>query len=168
MPTALIWFAFGYAALKLVSVARARAPGFRRTMISFPDRLRAGEPALILTAFGVFVPLVLLISWNARRTMTRQFDASTLCYGRIMALRHLPAMLRAADDYTVSRRVYERQSLAYVAGGELGIGAAEVKARLERGEVWAGTRYAGYRTGRSRQGMIEETALALRCLRGTG
>jgi len=164
MLAALTWFAFGYAALKLVGMSLARSPGFGRTAISFPQRLRAGEPALLIIAFSVFVPLALLIASSAARSMRGTFDESTTCYAQIVALRHVPAVRHAADDSTVYDRVENFKFFAYATGQELRIKPPDVTAILSQRTASTAARYARDRSGKLQRQMDREIAQALHCL----
>lgn len=142
---AILWLIFMYATLKVAGIVFAKSAGFGRSALSLRDRLRAGEPMLFISAFMLSVPLALLTSWYSHATLTGMFERSTDCYGRVVALRHLPAVTRGVDGYTVYESVQDFRATSFAMAANLGMTTGDVDRILARKVAVFADQYAAMR-----------------------
>lgn len=121
MHKALVWTLAVYVALKFAGMVLAKDPGFRNVDLSVLQRLRAGEPFLLLTAVGTAVPLALLTNWYSHRHFEQMFDDATTCFAQITTLRARPEMTRGVSSYAVYETVNGYKSLSFDAAAQLGM-----------------------------------------------
>lgn len=164
MTKALVWLAFTYSVLKLASILRARNPGFRRTGISWRDRLRAREPALFLVALLISVPLAGLTSCYAHRTLASLYESSTACYGRIVALRKVPLFKDRLDNFTVAELIQGYRSISFKAAEELEMSPEEVDRTLAEKVTFFAGQYARLQGRGMQQELHKWIAASQRCL----
>jgi len=164
MRLALIWLIFTYAALKLGSMARPGHLGFRGGEIHLLDRLRAREPGLFMSSILLSVPLALLAERYVHRTLTSQYEHSIACYGRIKALRVLPASKDEAGDFAVYERAEGHKQTAFLMARDLKIGPGDVSIALNRQDMFYTARYAMLQNQGRRREVQEEIGMAQRCL----
>ncbi len=164
MSKALFWLALVYATIKLVSMVLARGPGFRRTEVRLRDRVRAGEPWLIVVAAITAVPAAYATDWYAHRHFTEMFIEASTCYARIMALRPEPGSGERVDGFVIYERVSEYRNVSLDAAAQLGISREQAIATLAS-KVAPLTKRYGARKGRhSRTVLQDEVAATKRCL----
>jgi hypothetical protein len=164
MRIALVWLLFTYGVFKLAAMARAGNRGFRRTDVPLRDRLRAGEPFLFLAALLISVPLALLASAYAERSVTGLYENSTACYGQIMALRDVPAFKDHVDSFTVYERVQASQEMAFATARDLKMKPDDVSKALAGKVSVYSARYAALQKQGLRDKMSNQISAARRCL----
>jgi hypothetical protein len=159
---ALFWLGLIYGTIKIVSVVLAANPGFRRTEVRLRDRLRAGEPWLLVVAAAIAVPAAYGTDWYAHRHFTDMFTDASTCYARIMALDSAPEFIRGVDGYRVYERVSEYRNVSLDAAAQLGVSREQAIATLASKVASLTKRYAA-RKGQNTT-MHSEVAAAKRCL----
>ena len=168
MLKVLVWTACLYAGLKFGRLITGAGLGFGHSEASWPDRLRSGEPKLLIGTLGVCALLLVYTNWWTGRFLQGHYAYSTDCYSRMAASHLLPGRPSRFGSYDAaeSARGYVRS--AHIHGGQLGMGAAEVDRKLvERASAYSAY-FAGLARRNDRAGIAASFQGLDRCLQGEG
>ena len=164
MTKPIILLLLTYSALKSISIAHAKSAGYRRAEVSLGARIRVGEPTVFLVALMIAVPVSLGTSWYSHRAYKRTFESSSGCYGRIMALKDLPAIKNGTDSFAIYENIQGYKGSAKATATNLGMTPAETDRWLDNQVRASARRYSSAAGGHVQQRRQEEIAETWQCL----
>lgn len=142
---ALLWWFVVYFAIKLARLAFAPSAGYREAPPGLRERLRAGEPALVLVAFALTVPLAFVTDWYAHRKFTLVLERSLDCHGRLSALSALQPNGDKLGGYARYGSIREHRAGAFDAAAHLDRNQSEIGRELDLGVARSTAAYASLR-----------------------
>lgn len=121
-----------YGALKSGQFAfLGKTSGYSDEPMSVGNRLRKGEPALLIIAALVTVPPALTGTWYHRHKFEEVLRNSVECYGLVQAYKDAPEIKRSIGEHAVYESVYASRWAAFDASSQLGSDARAVRRRLD-------------------------------------
>jgi hypothetical protein len=168
MLKVLVWTGSLYAGLKFGQLTMGAGLGFGRSEATWPEKLRAGEPRLLIGTLGLCALLLAYTTWWTDSFLRGHYAYATDCYSKMAASHLLPDRPARFGSYQAaeSARGYVRS--AQIHGGQLGMRSEQVDRRLIEGR----TAYSNYFAGLASRNERSKIAASLqgldRCLEGDG
>ncbi len=131
----MTWAAFllvlVYAALKGGKLAfTGKTSGYRSEPLGLWERLRAGEPALLIAAALLTVPPVLAAQWYHTYKFRAVLQDSLTCYALVAVYRDAPEIMRSNGEHAVYLSFNGYRANALDAASQLGLTARASQDRL--------------------------------------
>ena len=146
--TALIWSLIVYAGLKFAQLMTGGDRGYRLAPVSIADRLRRGEPWLIVLAVILVVPLSLTAHRYHQRKFAAVLERAVDCYGRLSVVSGREGVASAVHGHAFYEGIRGYRETASDAAAQLGLGQDDT-ARMLKGSVAALMRQAVLPPGRT-------------------
>ena len=120
-----------YAALKGGNLAfTGKASGYRSEPLGLWERLRMGEPALLIGAALLTVPPVLAAQWYHKHKFSAVLQDSLTCYALVAVYRDAPEIMRSNGEHAVYLSFEEYRANALGAANQLGLTPRASQGRL--------------------------------------
>jgi hypothetical protein len=164
----LVWTGCLYAGLKFGALITGAGLGFGRDRATWAERLRSGEPKLLIGTLGLCALLLVYTGWWTDRFLHGHYAYATDCYSKLAASHLLPGRPARFGAYGASESARGYVRSAQIHGAQLGIDPGEIDRKLIEGRA----AYSGYFAGlasRNERGKIAASFQALdRCLKSDG
>ena len=168
MLKALQWLLCFYLMLKLIQYFLVARPGFGNDEPSFREKLLRGEPIVFLVASAISVPIALWSSWYFQRGYQHGLEHSADCYGRLSALRYLPAVEAEFDALQVFRSGRMARGAVSLAAEAIDIAPQNAdRLMTDKSRYYARRYYTLTRRGDRREMRAQAAAIA-RCVNEPG
>jgi hypothetical protein len=164
----VFWAAALYAALKFCHLLAGSAGGFRRVDVPLRTRVRAGEPWLLIGAFGCVALVVGTGLWWAHRFAEHGYASATGCYPKLAAARQLGPVAARFGSYRGTEIVEGLRRFAEIHGSNLGIDKAVVERRLADDTAAYARRYAALAATHDQAAIAAAVARMDECVLGKG
>jgi hypothetical protein len=166
MIPALASIVFLYLAIKLCHLVMAPSTGFDRTERPFKERLRDGEPILIIGTVLICALVFGFGHWWSRRFAEGQYVYSTDCYAKLSASYLLPARPAKFGASGAAQTTSHYANFARMHGAQLGMSGDVIDAALEKGKAAQAERYSKIAAGQTSAGAPAAIKELARCLNG--
>ena len=168
MLKVLVWTACLYAGLKFGALITGAGLRFGREQATWAERLRSGEPKLLVGTLGLCALLLVYTGWWTDRFLRGHHAYATDCYSKLAESHLLPGRPPRFGSYGASESARGYARSARIHGAQLGLDSAVIDRKLVEGRAAYSSYFAGL-ARRNERGKIAASFQALdRCLKSDG
>lgn len=131
MKWGLLFLLVIYAALKSARVLMmGRRPGYRENDLAPWQRLRAGEPLLLILAMLISLPPAVAATWYHQHKFAAVLESATACNALISAYQQTPEIMHSNGEFAVYASANGYRASAVDAARQLGLSPTTIEKDL--------------------------------------